>query len=86
MEQIELQLLAIDFKDTTFTGYPCAIEKAVKRQLSTLKVQEWVDDTLIDEIQYKHKAYGLTDFTTDKALASMLPDEEIVRVITLTKV
>ena len=85
MEKIELQLLAIDFKDTTFTGYPCAIEKAVKRQLG-LEGDEWIEEFYLGDIKYLHEYYGKKKFDVDQSLASMLTDEEIVRVITLTKV
>lgn len=83
---ILLGLKAIDFKDTKYSGIGyCAIEKAVLRQMNTNAV-ELVHCTIIDGKRYSHLSYPNIDFHKDKITASYLTDEEIVRVITLTKV
>jgi len=83
---ILLGLKAIDFKGTDFCLGRCAIERALDRNYPELSSAEGVITAKIDGVEYSHERYGMNRFATDKALASTLTDEEIVRVITLTKV
>lgn len=85
---IQLDLLAVDFKDTDFLEGFCAIEKAVGRQLNipSHDVIECVDWVYVDLEQYNHEWYGLGKFNADQQLAEQAtaPDQ-VIRTIILTK-
>lgn len=85
---IELELLAIDFKDTEFTSpYNCAISKACKRQLQPTRVVEFCTRVKLDDLYYKHQCYGYVDFGRDKAKAERLNfDNTVIKTLTLTEI
>lgn len=84
---IELELKAVDFKDTDFySSCDCAISKAVKRQLNITDVDEGVFDVKIERVQYYHEVYSSIEFKTDMYKATVNNfDNTTIRTITLTK-
>lgn len=83
---IELQLLAVDFKDTIFISSDnCAVSKACKRQLNITKVGEVVDFCTINDNTYNHSYYGCIDFLKDKEVAQTAELNTVIRTIKLTK-
>lgn len=90
---MNLDLLAIDFKGTSFCDNEnCAVAKAAKRLFPNAKrISELVTDL---EVTYKnnkisnydHELYVFEDYKIDKAKAKKSKsDSEIIRTIKLTK-
>lgn len=83
---IELELKAVDFKDTDFICNKCAIEKAVYRQLGIHKVYESVNSVEINSVYYFHEKYGPSEFNSDKEISEFKNfDNTTIRTITLTE-
>lgn len=86
---IELNLRAVDFKDTCYANpYNCAITKGLRRQLGKKfnvgVARAFLNDNLF--YSFNFNKYGKADFDADRLKATLAPDDEIIRTITLTKV
>lgn len=86
---IQLNLLAVDFKGTSFDdNNDCVIAKAVKRQLNQNYVSEHIDTVFIgeNETEYTHEYYGLRSYGADQTLVNLTTSpDQVIRTITLTK-
>ena len=83
---IELQLLAIDFKNTSFmSNSDCAISKACRRQLGGTVVEEVVNCTYIDNVLYNHIGYSYNLYLEDKDVALTVEPNTVIRTLTLTR-
>lgn len=89
-DQITLQLIAEDFKDTIFfDSFNCAICKAARRVFSGPDIFETGRILQIGRkgaVRYIHDNYCNIDFDQDKALAAQHNyDQTVIREIVLTK-
>lgn len=87
-DQITLQLIAADFKETVYLDTEnCAICKAAKRQLKAKRVIEAGFCTWIDSTEgYEHSEYTGDKFNLDAEKAPQHNyDTTVIREIILTK-
>ncbi len=86
MQEINLNLLAIDYKNTRFKEpCNCAIAKAAKRHFNTNETEESLSILKVKDHIYDHPFYGPLTFITDKILIkkNKLKNDDIVRTIKL---
>lgn len=83
---IELQLLAVDFKDASFLdNNDCAVSRACKRQLGVENVSEYIYSVDIGWVEYTHGYYGSWVFEEDYKKAKTVEPNTVIRTLTLTK-
>lgn len=82
---IQLQLLARDFKNTDFSSNAdCAISKAIKRLFKTTEVETRTTKTIVDKGQtFSFDYYGITEFNAHASIAADKKPSTVIATIIL---